>query len=61
MFTKDELGMILEAVAQQKISAQRQQNAKRGTPTIKEVYRKHEEVLTALEAKILVEVNKPGK
>lgn len=61
MFTKDELGIILNAVAEARRSAQRMQNAKRGTTMIKEVYRKHEEVLATLEAKILAECNKPGK
>lgn len=57
MFTKEELGIIAEAIAQQITSAQRQQNAKRGTPQIREVYKKHEEVLKTLEAKVLAEAN----
>lgn len=51
--TKDELTIIAEAVAQQIVSAQRQQVAKRGSPMIREVYKVHEATLKALEAKLL--------
>lgn len=52
MFTPEELSILIEAVQQQIVSAQRQQNAKRGTAMIKAVYEKHEAVLKALELKL---------
>lgn len=57
MFTKDELTIIAEAIAQQIVSAQRAQNAKRGAPMIREVYKVHEATLKNLEAKILSAVS----
>lgn len=50
--TKDEQTIILEAMHQAVTSAQRQQNAKKGSPQIKEVYAVHERVLQALTLKI---------
>lgn len=52
MFTKNELSLLAEAVAQQINSAKRQQNSKRGTPQIHEVYKKHEQIYQALLLKI---------
>lgn len=50
--TDQEHAIIVEGLGQLLTSAQRQQNAKRGTPMIKEVYAKHESVLKQLIAKI---------
>lgn len=50
--TKDEQTILMNAVADAVSSAKRQQNSKRGTPQIKEVYATHERVLNALLAKV---------
>lgn len=50
--SKDEQTIVMEALSQSVSSAKRQQNAKRGTATIKEVYEKHERVLQTLLNKI---------
>lgn len=51
MFTYDEMTTVLEGLTQLRVSAQRMQNTKRGTPQIKEVYASHEKYLLQLEAK----------
>lgn len=50
--TKDEQTIIDAALEQAITSAQRQQNAKKGAPMIKEVYATQERVLTALRLKV---------
>lgn len=50
--TKDEQTLLGAAIDLAITSAQRQQNAKKGAPMIKEVYAAQERIMTALKLKI---------
>lgn len=50
--TKDEHTILHDCIEAAISSAQRQQNMKGKTPMMKEVYRKHEQVLRALQNKL---------